>query len=95
MFTRLQVKFDLVLCAFSLFELPDIKTRVELLLNLWNRCDGYLVVVERGTKAGFSLIKEARDFFIDQSKKNDSAYVFAPVSNGFTVSVFYQETLCS
>lgn len=89
MFFRLQVKFDLVLCAFSLFELPDIKTRVELLMNLWNRCDGYLVVVESGTKAGFSLIKEARDFFIEQSKKNDSAYVFAPVSNDFTLNLLF------
>lgn len=78
-----QVKFSLVLCAYSLFELPNVETRLEILLNLWNKCDGYLVIIERGTRAGFNLIKEARDFLLEQIKKDDLAYVFAPVKKNY------------
>lgn len=84
----LQTKYDLVLCAYSLFELPDIKTRLELLLNLWNKCDDYLVIVERGTKAGFTLINEAREFLIDQCKKDNSGHVFSPVNKKYVVTKF-------
>lgn len=62
-------------------ELPNLTERLETLLTLWNKCDGYLVIIEQGTNAGFNLINEARDFLLDQVKENDSAYVFAPVNN--------------
>lgn len=60
-------------------ELPDLKTRIETLLKLWDKCDGYLVLIERGTNAGFSLINEARDFLINHLGEMKTGYVYAPV----------------
>lgn len=83
----IEVTYDIVLCAYSLFELPNTQSRLETILNLWNRCDGYLVLVEQGTMAGFKLINEARDFILHLNKKNESGpvgHVFAPVLR-FTV----------
>lgn len=61
-------------------ELPDLKTRLDTLQTLWKKCDGYMVLIENGTNAGFRLIEEARAFLLQQSMPNDSAYLFAPVS---------------
>lgn len=75
-----QFKFHLVLSAFTLMELPDLKTRLQTLLTLWKKCDGYMVLVENGTNAGFNLIHEAREFLLQQTKESkDPAYLFAPV----------------
>jgi hypothetical protein len=38
-----QNMYDLVICAFTLFELPSQNERLKLLLNLWQKTDGYLV----------------------------------------------------
>lgn len=60
-------------------ELPDMKSRIETLLKLWDKCDGYLVLIEEGTNAGFSLINEARDFLINHLSEMKTGYVYAPV----------------
>jgi len=70
------VGYDVVLSAFSLIELPNRKNRLEVLTNLWTRCNGYLVLVEMGTNAGFKLITEARNFLINL--KGDDSHLFAP-----------------
>lgn len=60
--------------------LPDMKTRLDTLQTLWKKCDGYMVLVENGTNAGFKLIEEARAFLLQQAMQDDSAFLFAPVS---------------
>lgn len=62
-----------------------MKTRLETLMTLWNKCDGYMVLIENGTNAGFQLIEEARDLLIQQSKKDGSSYLFAPVCLTLTI----------
>lgn len=75
-----QLKFDLVVSAYTMFELPDIKTRFETLLNLWNKTKKYIVLIEIGTRAGFSLINEARDLLLEVSSHNNTkSHVFSPV----------------
>ncbi|XP_055532235.1 methyltransferase-like protein 17, mitochondrial [Wyeomyia smithii] len=72
-------KYDLVLSAFSLFELPTKKTRLDVVENLWNKCDGFLVLVEHGSSAGFSLIDEARQFLTNKNDSSDCEYhIFSP-----------------
>lgn len=71
-------KYDIVLSAFSLFELHSEKNRLEVLTNLWNKCDKYLILVENGTNAGFSLINEAKNFILSQSTEEEECHVFAP-----------------
>lgn len=60
-------------------ELPNLKTRLDTLQTLWKKCDGYIVLIENGTNAGFKLIEEARAFILQQNTKENSAYLFAPV----------------
>lgn len=71
----MQLKYDLVLCAYTLFEMPTPEMRLEKLLKLWNKTGQFLVIVEMGTNAGFRLISEARDFLLRYD-----AEIFAPVS---------------
>lgn len=77
----LQLKYDLVLSAFSLLELPDAKTRLETVSRLWQKCDRFLVIVEQGTRAGFNVVNEARDFVLYSSGADADCNVFAPVSH--------------
>uniref|UniRef100_A0A336MME2 CSON003852 protein n=1 Tax=Culicoides sonorensis TaxID=179676 RepID=A0A336MME2_CULSO len=71
--------YDLVLSAFSLIELPNRKTRLETLANLWARTSGYLVLLELGTNTGFKLIHEARKFITSLNSEGDTqGYIFAP-----------------
>lgn len=70
-------RYDIVLCAYSLFEMPSAMERLRTILNLWKKTEHFLVLVEHGTNAGFTILNEARDFLIENSK-HDSAYVFAP-----------------
>lgn len=58
-------------------ELPSMSERLKTLLTLWNKCDGYIVLIENGTNAGFRLIEEAKEFL--QQQCQDSAYLYAPV----------------
>lgn len=71
--------YDLMLSAYSLMELPNLKARIETLLTLWNKCDGYLVLIESGSNAGFGLINEARNFFVNHLNETKDGYVYAPV----------------
>lgn len=67
-----------MLSAFTLNELPSQSDRLETLLTLWKKCDGYFVIVENGTNTGFKLIEEAREYLMAQAKKDESAFLFAP-----------------
>lgn len=73
------MKYDLVLSAYSLLDLPDTKTRLETLQTLWNKCDRFLVIVEQGTLAGFRVVNEARDFILYSNRTSKNCQVFAPV----------------
>ncbi|KAJ7314156.1 hypothetical protein JRQ81_006096 [Phrynocephalus forsythii] len=59
-----KVKFDLVVSAYSLNELPGHAERMEALRTLWRKTDGYLVLVENGTKEGHQMLMEARDLIL-------------------------------
>jgi hypothetical protein len=74
-------KYDLVLSAFSMFELPTLKNRLETISNLFSKCSKYLVFVENGSNAGFRAISEIREFVMELAKsKNEEWHVFSPVS---------------
>lgn len=59
---------------------------MEVLTNLWNKCDKYLILVENGTNAGFSLINEAKNFILSQAKEEEKeeCHVFAPCPHELT-----------
>lgn len=61
-------KADLVTASYVLNELSP-KKREEALVKLWNSAEKMLVIVEPGTKAGFSNIKSARETLISLGAK--------------------------
>ncbi|XP_071443908.1 ribosome assembly protein METTL17, mitochondrial [Hetaerina americana] len=77
------LKYDLVVSAFSLVDLPTSQNRLQTIMNLWNKTSGYLVLIEDGTLAGYKVLNEARDFILEfgSSSKNIAnvaAHVVAP-----------------
>ncbi|CAG0898375.1 unnamed protein product [Darwinula stevensoni] len=62
--------FDLVVSAYSLLELPDIRSRVQLLENLWRKASDYMIFLELGTNAGFATLLEVRDFVLEMGKRS-------------------------
>lgn len=66
--------------SYSLFELSSAQNRQDVVLNLWKKCDGYLIIVEEGSRRGYQLINEARDFVLSLEDHSLIGHVFAPVS---------------
>ncbi|XP_015787640.1 methyltransferase-like protein 17, mitochondrial [Tetranychus urticae] len=58
------IKYDLVVSAFSLLELPSLRSRVNTIENLWHKTDDLLVIIEHGKKAGFAAVLEARNLVL-------------------------------
>lgn len=72
-------KYDIVLSAYSLFELSSLKKRLEVVNNLWNKAGQYLIFVEVGTNAGYTILNEIRDFLIQiKNLNNEDAFIFSP-----------------
>lgn len=71
--------YDLVVLSYTLFELPNIESRRDVLLNLWKKCSGYMVIIEEGTRRGSELVNEARDFILNLNSEELKGEVFAPV----------------
>lgn len=72
-------KFDIVLSAYSMLELPTLKSRLEVVNNLWNKAGQYLIFVESGTNAGFQVLNEIRDFLLEvKEKRKEEAFMFSP-----------------
>lgn len=80
------LQFNLVVSAYSLFELDSRETRLKTVQTLWDKCEDYLVLVENGSRAGFELVNEAREFILDYDKKNST--VFSPVSSLYRYLIF-------
>ncbi|XP_066254248.1 ribosome assembly protein METTL17, mitochondrial [Euwallacea similis] len=72
------VKYDLVASSYSLLELPSAESRLETVLNLWNKTHQYLIIVEQGTNAGFKVVNEVRDFILGIDKESNKSHVFSP-----------------
>lgn len=75
------LKYSIVLSAFSLFELPSMKSRLETIQKLWNKTEDYLIIVEQGTNAGFQVVNEVREFVLNLPKGKNNGYAFSPCPN--------------
>ncbi|XP_066586018.1 ribosome assembly protein METTL17, mitochondrial [Prorops nasuta] len=86
-------KFDIVVSAFSLMELPDINARLDVILRLWRKTEHYLVIIEKGSFSGYKLVNEARDFVLNNvNSRNERdpspAYVLAPCPHDLDCPVY-------
>ncbi|XP_061286576.1 methyltransferase-like protein 17, mitochondrial [Bos javanicus] len=77
-----KVQFDVVVAAFSLSELPSKADRTDVVQTLWRKTGHFLVLIENGTKAGHSLLMDARDLVLNGKEKSPldprPGFVFAP-----------------
>lgn len=73
--------YDLVTSCFTLLDLPSEESRLTHVESLWNRVEdnGFLVLAEMGTYAGFQALSEARELLI-QLFSESPGHIFAPVS---------------
>lgn len=60
-----KVKYDMVVAAYSMLELPNAEMRAQTIENLWNKTNDLLVIIERGNQGGFAIVNEARHFILD------------------------------
>ena len=67
---------DLVVSSFCLSELPNDSIRKTTVLNLWRQTKDTLVLIDRGTPIGATLVATARQLILDAEK--DTVYVVAP-----------------
>jgi len=76
------VKYDLVVCAYTLLELPSSELRLQTALSLWRKCQGYLVFVEHGSRASHQVLMEVREFLLNvgesEGEINLRGHVFSP-----------------
>lgn len=75
------LKYSIVLSAFSLFEMPNMKSRLETIQKLWNKTEDYMIIVEQGSNAGFKIVNEAREFVLNLPKGKNNGYAFSPCPN--------------
>ncbi|XP_013147995.1 PREDICTED: methyltransferase-like protein 17, mitochondrial [Papilio polytes] len=89
------LKYNIVLSAFSLFEMPNMKTRLETVQKLWNKTEDFLIIVEQGTNAGFKIVNEAREFVLNGTNV-EKGYAFAPCPNDSVCPRYLEhETPCN
>ena len=71
----------MVASSFTLLDLPSELSRLSHIETLWNRVEenGFLVLIEVGTTAGFQSINEARVLLKNLFQENQG-HIFSPVS---------------
>ncbi|CAB3222629.1 unnamed protein product [Arctia plantaginis] len=92
------LKYSIVLSAYSLFEMPSMQARLETIQKLWNKTEDYLIIIEHGSFAGFKVVNEAREFVLNLPKKStgNNGYVFSPCPNDNVCPRYLeQETPCN
>ncbi|KAK4884246.1 hypothetical protein RN001_000517 [Aquatica leii] len=90
------IAYDLVVCSYSLLELPSRRARLQTILNLWNKTSQYLVVVEQGSNAGFQIVNEVREFILNIKDGINQGYVFSPCPHDASCPrILYDDTPCN
>ncbi|KAI8426902.1 hypothetical protein MSG28_014572 [Choristoneura fumiferana] len=75
------LKYNIVLSAFSLFEQPNMRSRLEIIQKLWKKTEDFLIIIEQGSNAGFQVVNEAREFVLNLPKGKHNGFAFSPCPN--------------
>lgn len=67
---------DLVVSAFTLSEIASERERLAVLKSLWKGTKDVLILIDRGTPAGFRELAKAREFLLNEDK--DGIHIVAP-----------------
>ncbi|CAL1265751.1 unnamed protein product [Larinioides sclopetarius] len=81
------IKYDLVVSAFSLLDLPSVEERVRTIDTLWRKTKDILVIIENGNLSGFFSVLDARDYVLQIEKQlpdSNGAHVVIPCPHEFS-----------
>ncbi|GBN15875.1 Methyltransferase-like protein 17, mitochondrial [Araneus ventricosus] len=85
------IKYDLVVSAFSLLDLPSVEDRVRTIDTLWRKTKDILVIIENGNLSGFFSMLDARDYILqienqlpDVGLDSNGAHVVIPCPHEFS-----------
>jgi len=67
-------KYDIVVSAYSMCEIPSQKKRLSYLDALWERTEKYLILIETGNFHGFTLIDEMRNYALNKWTSERACY---------------------
>ncbi|GFR27424.1 methyltransferase-like protein 17, mitochondrial [Trichonephila clavata] len=87
------IKYDLVVSAFSLLDLPSATDRLRIIDTLWRKTKDILVIIEFGNLAGFFSILDARDYIL-QVVNNVPGDIYHNSSQGHIVIPCPHEMSC-
>ncbi|CAG8502940.1 17538_t:CDS:10 [Acaulospora colombiana] len=73
-----QVRYNLVISAFALGDLPNDNIRESILESLWSRTEDILVLVEKGNPAGFKTITDARKKILRNAERWQAEVMSSP-----------------
>ncbi|KAF8795141.1 Methyltransferase-like protein 17 [Argiope bruennichi] len=92
------IKYDLVVSAFSLLDLPTVEDRVRTIDTLWRKTNDILVIIENGNLAGFYSVLDARDYVLqienqlpDVGLNRNGAHVILPCPHEFSCPLMKEE----
>ena len=97
-----KVPYDLVVSAYSLFEVGNLDARSKMIDILWRKVapGGILVLIEQGSNAGYELIIQAREYLLHVIKQeveygDEGGYILAPCPHEkFCPRYFESKTPC-
>ncbi|XP_022257265.1 methyltransferase-like protein 17, mitochondrial [Limulus polyphemus] len=88
--------YDIVTSCYSLLELPSASDRFNLIDQLWRKTVDMLVIIENGTKAGHTVVLEARDRILQKHfDEEEKPCVLAPCPHNMECPVADSKIPCN
>ncbi|GIY56883.1 methyltransferase-like protein 17, mitochondrial [Caerostris extrusa] len=92
------IKYDVVVSAFSLLDLPSVSERLRVIDTLWRKTKDILVIIEYGNLSGYYSVMDARDYILHiennsrKSKSNSTgAHLLLPCPHSFQCPLLAQD----
>jgi len=72
--------YQLATCTFTLLDLPSAKRRLKTVDSLWLNLQpyGFLILVEDGTKHGYDVVQEAREYINEACRRAEKKFNVGP-----------------
>lgn len=81
-----QIKYDVVVAAYTLTEMPFQKQRLQAIQSLWRKTKDFLVIIEPGNNEGFETALQARRFVAGKDKEKESEFDYSQYEDFFSGS---------
>ncbi|GIY26328.1 methyltransferase-like protein 17, mitochondrial [Caerostris darwini] len=93
------IKYDVVVSAFSLLDLPSVSERLRVIDTLWRKTNDILVIIEYGNLSGYYSVMDARDYILHiennssrKFKRNSTgAHLLLPCPHSFQCPLLAQD----